>query len=196
MDKRKLLRQCLSWAAMPFAILLVVNIENLAAEFGWDDLLSTYWGAVLDVLSIVGLLVIGGAAALWGDYLLKKNQSESFEESLDPKWEEKLQTVHKKIFINETVRVDGKRFINCEFRNVTFIYNGGPFAFNNIKCGKMVVSSENPKIGRSMELLLAFGLLNTGVMRDDELIDLKEYRRRHNLNFPGTEPKSGGGDAQ
>lgn len=43
---------------------------------------------------------------------------------------EPLKEISNQTFANQTVSVDGKHFIGCTFRNVTFYYEGGRFLFD------------------------------------------------------------------
>jgi hypothetical protein len=52
-------------------------------------------------------------------------------QQLSPNWGSyKYEDVYNHPFANETVRLDGKRFLGCTFDNVTFVYQGtAPFTF-------------------------------------------------------------------
>jgi hypothetical protein len=32
---------------------------------------------------------------------------------------------HQNVYVNKTIQLDGKKYVNCEFRNCTFVYSGG-----------------------------------------------------------------------
>jgi hypothetical protein len=67
-----------------------------------------------------------------------------------------LDTVLSRQFQNETVKVDGKEFINCTFTDVTFRYDGGLYKFTNSRVAltKVGFFSADQKIN------YAFGLIN------------------------------------
>ena len=49
-------------------------------------------------------------------------------------WSDALETIHRRTYTNEHVVLDGKRFNECEFVNVSFVYHGtGPFRFDASK---------------------------------------------------------------
>lgn len=70
--------------------------------------------------------------------------------------------VSKEKFINERIILDGKSYIDCEFENVTFVFNGtAPFSLMNNKFnGRIQVASDNPAISGSFALLRGLGYLD------------------------------------
>ncbi len=74
--------------------------------------------------------------------------------------------VTDKKFYNERIVVDGKRFENCSFTNVTFVYNGtAPAAFsNNDLYGTRLFTSENQSIMHALILIYGLGIPSTSIL--------------------------------
>jgi|HubBroStandDraft_6_1064221.scaffolds.fasta_scaffold341169_2 hypothetical protein len=73
--------------------------------------------------------------------------------------------VRDRVFINEKVVVDGKDFIDCTFRQVTFVYNGTAYfsmSHSNIIRPIQVETSSDPVTG-TIIFLRAIGYLNSSV---------------------------------
>jgi hypothetical protein len=83
MAKREFIRligRALFWVAV---VLMAINIENLAAAFGYDDILADFakgsgplpaiWGALTsDIVFFGALVALGIGLAAWADYFAKK----------------------------------------------------------------------------------------------------------------------------
>jgi hypothetical protein len=69
-----------------------------------------------------------------------------------------LKEYRGKTYKDETVQIDGNNFIDCTFDNVTFRFDGeAPFRFTNDHFkGKFGLTSNNPAVKATMELLGAF----------------------------------------
>jgi len=69
-----------------------------------------------------------------------------------------LKEYRGKTYKDETVQIDGNSFIYCTFDNVTFRFDGeAPFRFTNDHFqGKFALTSNNPVVKATMELLGAF----------------------------------------
>jgi len=69
-----------------------------------------------------------------------------------------LKEYRGKTYKDETVQIDGNSFIDCTFDNVTFRFDGeAPFRFTNDHFqGKFSLTSNNPVVKATMELLGAF----------------------------------------
>lgn len=70
-----------------------------------------------------------------------------------------------KIFRNETVVLDGKKYIRCKFKSVTFQYNGtAAFSFiQNEVADTVLIKTQNPGIYNLMLFLEEAKLLSTGL---------------------------------
>ena len=68
------------WLIALAAIILVLNIENVAVTFGLDTLLTTRWSAVAEIATFIqsdtalhiALFIAGGGVFAWGGYLVRK----------------------------------------------------------------------------------------------------------------------------
>lgn len=94
--------------------------------------------------------------------------------------EEYERTVRGRKFANETVAVDGTKFIDCEFKNCTLTFSGGnPFRFDN----SPIEGSVFGLIGAAENTLNALNLLyNTGY------IYLAEHAILYIRNLAGEAP--------
>ncbi len=186
---RKILRWGLTAAVVPATVIITLNIETVADKLGFGTVLYDNLGAALSVLLAVCWIVVGAAAALWIDRILRNREGDDSEPPHDPKWAEKLQLITGRRFLNETVHLDGKRFINCRFDNVTFVYNGGPISMEQIEVGTFVITSDNPKLNRFSNILLALGYINTPVVSETTPeMSADEFRKR-TFSVVDTRPK-------
>jgi hypothetical protein len=68
------------WLFFPAVVIVSLNIENVAATFGLDKLLTTRWSIVTEIATFIqsdgalyiALFIAGGGAFAWGSYLLRK----------------------------------------------------------------------------------------------------------------------------
>jgi len=78
------------------------------------------------------------------------------------------QTIAGKKFRNEKVVLDAMRYINCEFKNVSLIYNGTtPIQFERNTMAGFWLRSDNEAIQNAWALLKGIGML-----RDDMQINV------------------------
>lgn len=70
-----------------------------------------------------------------------------------------------KTYRNERVVLDGYSYSNCEFYNVTFVYNGTtPIQLSNNKVlGGMVLASDNQAVTGALMMATGFGLMKDDV---------------------------------
>ncbi|MGQ0589875.1 MAG: hypothetical protein ACT4N8_10150 [Sphingosinicella sp.] len=97
----------------------------------------------------------------------------------DPDWLSKLQLVVGTKFRNQNVPVDGRRYLGCEFHNVTFVYNGGPFAFEQCTIGGHTIRTDDPRLNRFTNLLVTFGHIATGLQTPSGLVTLDQLDAAH-----------------
>ena len=70
-----------------------------------------------------------------------------------------------KIFENERVVIDGKSFLDCEFKNVTLVYNGSAtYEINGCNFDGLSIGSDDLGIQAMLLLLAATGNLKTPVI--------------------------------
>jgi hypothetical protein len=76
-----------------------------------------------------------------------------------------MQTTTGATFHNETVPLDGHKYVNCTFHEVTFTYEGrAPFSFDgNTKIEGLHFRSDNARIGAIINLMSKAGMLNADV---------------------------------
>jgi hypothetical protein len=72
-----------------------------------------------------------------------------------------LQGVNDKLFLNETVILDGKSYADCTFQNVTFVFNGtSRFAFSHNRIiGPFALQTDNAAVAWTTIWLKGLGLL-------------------------------------
>jgi hypothetical protein len=70
-----------------------------------------------------------------------------------------LEPVHDRHFKNETVELDGKRFMSCSFDGCTLNYCGGDVEFGPGCCAENCRPMFSGPARRTVLLLLTFGLL-------------------------------------
>jgi hypothetical protein len=129
------------------------------------DFLSS--GAILLYLLIASVLIANGLT-YYATHKVRTKTSESERPqaqkgkfpipSIDfptPDWLQPLTPVILKRYANETVELDGKWFQDCEFQDVTFLYNGTKDTRmdNCRKSGKLNFSSRNPLVSRTAQLV-------------------------------------------
>jgi hypothetical protein len=69
-----------------------------------------------------------------------------------------------KIFENERVVIDGKSFLDCEFKNVTLVYNGSAtFELNGCNFEGLSIGSDDLGIQSMLVLLAATGNLKAPI---------------------------------
>jgi hypothetical protein len=70
-------------------------------------------------------------------------------------------------FENATVAVDNKWFVDCKFNNVTFVWEGGFFQWQNATFkGNLRLVSHNPTVTGTVDVLKGFGFLTTAFAAD------------------------------
>lgn len=69
--------------------------------------------------------------------------------------------VVSKTYQDDTVVIDGRNFINCEFRGCTIHWNGNDFIFTSCQFdGAQKLASTVPQVAGAMKLAKVCGLLN------------------------------------
>jgi len=70
-------------------------------------------------------------------------------------------------FANQRVELDGHYYYDCEFTNPTFVFNGGPVAFENSKIkGSMIFVSENEAVLAAWSIAKGF-FPSQGILIDE-----------------------------
>lgn len=114
----------------------------------------------------LALLVLGGGAFLLRQWqpvasildapkIAQSGESEPRPKSLQ------ITEVHNQKFDGVDVPADGKLFINCTFKNVTFVWDGGFFEWRDSKFeGRVNIFSHSPQIIGTINLLKGLGFLS------------------------------------
>ena len=76
-----------------------------------------------------------------------------------------LEEVRGKEYRNDSVTIDGKRFIDCSFDNVTVVYNGTAKSefVDTVPRGEIVLKSDNPSIQTMIHLMRANKMISKDV---------------------------------
>jgi hypothetical protein len=81
--------------------------------------------------------------------------------------EYKKETVSNKLFLNERVILDGKSFIDCEFHNVTLVYNGtAPFDLMHSKFYGVFLASDSLGMQGMAKLMYELKFLRVPIFVD------------------------------
>jgi hypothetical protein len=114
---------------------------------------------------------------------------EKSEEDLGPDWMEKLQLVANKHYTSTEVKLDDMHYVGCSFDSVTFVYNGGPFAFEKNRIGRHVIKSDKPALNRFANLLVLFGHTNSALVNEEGVRTREEIDAAHKIKRnPGPLP--------
>jgi len=123
---QRLARICLTPFVFVCAIILAANIENVAENMGWHEIIALQGQPLITALSsqwfafLFGILTALTAVA-WLPVALQH---------VPEKWNLRfirLKQVRGKQFRNCTIELDGHHYSHCTFINVTFRYGGGRF---------------------------------------------------------------------
>jgi hypothetical protein len=192
MTWRKVLFRALAVMAFPAIVVIGLNVENVAHERGWDQILSQNWRWVLDALVAASWAVVGGLAVLWLDRSLRRGDVE--DDKVDPHWERKLEVVEGKFFHLTDVPLDHRKYVNCRFEDITLVYDGAPFALkNNHFSGRLVVKTNRADLGRFAQLLFSTGGTKANLLTPEGRMSLEEFDRQNNntrITSPTTELES------
>lgn len=113
---------------------------------------------VLLLVAITGSLVMSGT----GWYRLHHQDCRKFQDLSQ-------QLIYGREFINEKVEIDGKRYENCTFTNVTFVYHGtGSFSFvNNSFHGARGIETDSDAVATTFLLLRGLKMEGVPVLLPD-----------------------------
>jgi hypothetical protein len=140
-------------------LLLKLNMnEDVARFLGSDRAIDVF--VALSMIALIGSLLyaanrIGRPSRVPG---LAVGNATEFDLA-------KIRRVTRQRFINERVILDGHSYANCEFINVTFVYNGtGPFEMmNNNVTSNFKVTTESDAVKYTLALAKGLGLLKPEV---------------------------------
>ena len=152
---------------------LFVAASIVAAETGFktepevmshlpDFFRSTIWGFAPVLLVVFATIVL-----LLREFVFSSRAPRPNAQLVSDVFSNEKRTVSDKHFVNERVVIDRKSFINCEFRNVTLVYNGtGPFDFINSHFYGIFLSSDSPGIQGMTKLMYELKFLRIPLFVD------------------------------
>jgi hypothetical protein len=125
---------------------------------------ATYFAKVREKLGwsitfTIGLVVFATTLVIY-DHLIGSNQQ---AKTVPLGWATyQKQQIVSKSFNNEKIIVDGKSFISCSFKNVTFEYNAtAPFdIINSSLDGQLLLDTTSPPIATFILFLKEFNFIN------------------------------------
>lgn len=165
---RSIFRLALTGLLFLVGVIAVVTVETAADEVGYTSAVrsilnngvSAFKGwSYSDAALLLFAVLLGAVAALWIDYFIRKATTITF-----PKTNRISETKRGQVFRNQEVLLDGIRYEQCEFHNVTFKYNGGIVAFTNNQIFGCVIASDVPELNGLAHLLHQFGFLRVPMM--------------------------------
>lgn len=139
------------------ALLFIQGIWSLFSRVPLLQYLKTKVGS--SASQIVAVLFVCLALVMWASFLLQEFGVISGD----------LEHVEDKIFRQERVVLDGKRYLRCTFQDVTFVYNGRPGEMHHTKIiGSIRFDiSGNREISRMVYMMQRLGLLAEGSRFND-----------------------------
>ena len=123
---------------------------------------------LIGISIVIGLLV--SFASLYFNYrprIIEKTVTVT--EAYKFKWQSlspnQLTTISHRKFINERVPLDGYRYEDCTFPNVTFVYNGtaAPAFEHNDISGRVMMDTDNNAVFSTGQILKGLGMLKPDV---------------------------------
>ena len=161
------------WEWVAYAMLLVAALI-LAADQGLKlapDLMSKMTSIVSSPIwafAPLGLILVATGILVGREFgWLGASKAPTSMETSFQKWPDPYTpiTVFGKKFRNESVKLDGYSYMDCDFFNVTFVYNGTTaiqFVHNNVY-GVPAFHSDNPAVSGTMAMAKAFQLMKDNV---------------------------------
>ncbi len=165
-----------------------VGMSALGAYLAWTN-------PIVELLGLPLSLMLGAGIGLWIWGLIKDLQRVKITKtpSAQPI---KLEEVVGKKFKHQTVRIDGKKFVNCEFYGCTIEYAGGDFNFDGSgvgdNCGFSFLTKET---AAAANLILNFATImnhdpNKSLGKFDEYGRKMDEPKIIKINEPQTGVKS------
>lgn len=167
------------WASVGMSVGALLTLYGVVANL-WDlwqagmpSELVMAGGLAIFFLSVVMLLARTHGPA----ETLRKATEES-----DPDWMEKLTPVVGRHFQQQEVVLDGHFYRNCRFHDVTFVYGGGPFAWEDNDLGAHTLKPATPELLRFVQVLASFGHLKSNLLEPSGPVSAEEWDRRHRIS--------------
>jgi hypothetical protein len=125
----------------------------------WDHSVSWLLTVLSSVYMIALSVFLGGVTVgLYFDRALARKEART----------PSLTEVRGKVFVNEVVDLDGKRFVKCEFRGVRLRYAGGPYQLDRCSFDEsLMVEPVGEPLTSYTAMLAEFRLLAKRIMTDD-----------------------------
>jgi hypothetical protein len=155
--------------AFVFQTILGGFLDAYMSELGWYNEPGNKVRTAVNAISFVvpylpwiGGALIGFGIGVWFDFFLKKTEQPKVIDSQFRKWPDPYspELIRGKHFINQRVNLDGHRYYECSFENITFVYNGTT-AVQVQKCkftGGIMLASDNVAVTGAFFAAHAFGL--------------------------------------
>jgi len=101
--------------------------------------------------------------------IAKLNVGKSGETEVSAKKDSRrpLEVIEKKTFINEKVLLDGYKYVDCIFDNVSIVYNGGFSEVINTRVihpERLIFRSESPTVNQLIKIFRGMGAFRPGFL--------------------------------
>lgn len=168
-------------ASVAAGIVLIPFLQTpaakLAEKLNFDTILSDQWEPLMSLLSslsgnpwyiFIAGVIIGFPIALWLEFTLRRKEV-SPSASDEMKSFENVTPIINKVFRNQEIVLDNKKYIHCKFYNVTVMYDGGPLEFSNNEIYGMFfkIGTKDFRASSMMRFLQEFNLLKIPSVSQD-----------------------------
>lgn len=168
------MREWRFWDWIGYACLFIAALVEAAEEAlkhapRIDAVMPSFISSGIWAFMPLILILVGTAILLWRHVMIPANPQEQKKAvtSASLIWPNPYSPVivAGKTFRNERVSLDGHSYRNCEFHNVTFVYNGrtAPQLNNNKMFGSFIVVSDNQTVNGVLLLMLGMNMLKDNI---------------------------------
>ncbi len=144
----------------PFACFLTAAVIAAIVIYGFHFVMFTVADMKEDLIKTQTQQITQLKAA-------KPNDTNKLESDKTPSTP--LKVFEKKTFMNEKVLLDGYKYIDCTFENVTLVYNGGPSEMSGtrITFNKSIpFETNNPAVKQVMKIFNGMGVFKPGAFAE------------------------------
>jgi len=139
------------------------------------------WGYLKDapIWALPTIFILTSAAVLW-IYITIKGRFWRHNDSDIHALSENLQEMRGVNFSGQSIRLDGRNFIDCIFKDCSVQYDGGAFSFTNCKRepGRILFTSQSREIINVMHVLKFVGLLRDETTHSVVEVNLDAMRKK------------------
>jgi hypothetical protein len=105
----------------------------------------------------VAIVALAACLSIWDWFIRRRAKPVAEWSPFPPDWHAPLQEVLRQNYMNEEVKLDGKRFLECTFSNVRFFYQGMA-RFEMINCnfsgkGVPIIGTGSPAIAQMISFM-------------------------------------------